>query len=386
MNAPDWLRAALEQVGEQACRERWGRRRMLGGSSLRPYQAQQLCRLIREAGYDLAVARARLDRRPSPSPVDAPELDELQISQWREPERAPLGPGWSVEAIPEDDEAEEPIGEAIERQCQRYRRARARAATIGPRVIRLQDGGPIGIVHFGDPHVDDDGCNWPALRRAVEVVSQTPHLYAGNVGDTVNNWVGRLVAKYAHQGATEEEGWRYARWLMQACPWLYVVGGNHDQWRGGMSMLRLLTEGAQIGLMAPDECRLELQWPGGGSFRLHVRHDFKGSSIYNKTHGLNRAVLWGQGWGDLYVCGHRHEWGEQHTEYEDGRVRWLLRVRGFKHFDEYARSKQFYDHQYGQTVTTIIDPDAHPADRVRVVVDVEEAAEMLAWLRRRRAA
>ena len=27
----------------------------------------------------------------------------------------------------------------------------------------------IGVIVFGDPHVDDDGCDWPALLRDVEL-------------------------------------------------------------------------------------------------------------------------------------------------------------------------------------------------------------------------
>lgn len=722
--APDWLTTLLDEWGAVVCAERWGRDRLMLAAGATSYRARHVIRLCRDAGWDLEAARAGVSgwapeprgNRPvekptipdrADSPRDGPPSD-LRISRWDEAPAPKPRASLTVQPIPEDDEAEEPIEEAIERQCRVYERSRARATTVGPRVVALSQPGPIALVHFGDPHLDDDGCNWPALRRAVEVVQRTPHMYAGNVGDTVNNWVGRLVEKYAHQRATEDEGWRYARWLMQAVPWIYVVAGNHDChdaetealtrrgwlrydeitdedevlsldpetgrsewvpiesrivrdhdgemvrietlsisalvtpnhrvlhrarvgrndwsgwryctadsmpsraavpvsasssavgvdlsdeqialagwiltdgcisngrvsiyqskdgteiarlllalelnhsvrirrrdvqevcgrmligeplperswaltaeasrevmawlpkkgvlpdwahdlstrqfeilldaiiagdgcwdgssagaktcavlhgrkefldsvqavavqhgwyariavaresdyrlnlcrretlqfdratavsrethagtvwcltvkhgnfmvrrngaahfsgncWKGGLHTLRLVSEGARIGLMAPDECRVELRWPGGESFRLHVRHDFKGSSIYNKTHGLQRSALW-DGWGDLYVCGHRHEWAHQRTEYEDGRVRDLLRVRGFKHFDEYARSRQFYDHTHGQTITTILDPDAHPADRVKVIVDVEEAADYLAWARRRRVA
>ena len=339
------------------------------------------------SGWDVETLKRMYSTRTGEIPAvtfPKPAVDDLTISRW---DAAPRGSnpscGFNVVALPEDSEQEEPIEQALKRQVEVYKRTRAKAIAEGPRVIQLESPGPIALVHFGDPHLDDNGCNWPAVLNAVETVARTPHMYAGNVGDTVNNWVGRLISKYGHQQATIEDGWRYARWLMLACPWLYVVGGNHDQWNGGMPILQQLTRDARVGIMAPDECRLEIRWPGGKSLNVHARHDFKGNSIYNKVHGLQRAALWGQGWADLYVCGHRHEWAEQTTEYEDGRVRTLLRVRGFKHYDEYARSLNFYDHKYGQTLTTILDPMAPPTDRVRVIVDVNEAAEILTWLRQR---
>jgi len=42
--------------------------------------------------------------------------------------------------------------------------------------------------------------------------------------------------------------------------------------------------------------------------------------------------------------------------------------------------------QHGHAPTLVLDPMGPPADRVRVVFDVEEAAAMVGWLRERRRA
>ena len=305
--------------------------------------------------------------------------------------QAPSGKGeqpttFRLVEIPEDAEAEEPIEDLIARQVATFKRASAKDRTIGERVVALPEDLPIAIVHFGDPHLDDDGCDWPALLSAVEVVQNTEGMYGGNIGDTVNNWVGRLVAKYADQHATEDEGWRMARWLMTSIGWIYIVGGNHDCWRGGFATLKALRQGASVGLLAPDECRIVLRWPDGSEYKVHARHDFKGHSQWNAMHGLMKAAKM-DGWGDLYIAGHRHTWGLATEENVDGRIRTGIRLRGFKYFDDYARRLGFHEQQQGQTVTTIIDPHAkHPAMRCRTYLDPEEAAAVLTWLRGRRKA
>ena len=38
--------------------------------------------------------------------------------------------------------------------------------------------GPIGILHFGDPHVDDPGTDWATLESHIKLVNDTPGLFA----------------------------------------------------------------------------------------------------------------------------------------------------------------------------------------------------------------
>jgi len=346
--------------------------------SIRPRRARQV------AAW---VAREGLRPMPIEEPPDPPKARDLPpISRWDSVPTPPptiAAPDFERIPIPEDAASEVDIDALIARQLGAFERKRAKMATLGPRQIKMP-AGPFAIVHFGDPHVDDDGCDWPALQRAVRTCSSTPGMYAGNIGDTVNNWVGRLVALYAEQQATDVDAWELARWLIRSVPWLYIVLGNHDLWNRGARIVQGLTEGTRIGLMAPDEVRLELLCPGAEPVKLHARHDFPGHSMWNSLHGLTRAGKL-DGWADLYVAGHRHIWATSRDEGADGRVRWAVRARGFKRFDSYARSKGFHEQQHGDTVTTVHDPThRHPAERVQVYLDVEEAAEVLTWKRNRR--
>jgi hypothetical protein len=606
--------------------------------------------------------------------------------------------------IPEDHSSETPIEELIARQMAVFRQAKARFTRFGPRQVKLP-GGPYAIAHFGDPHVDDDGCDWPALMRAIEIINKTEGMYAANGGDSSNRWVGFLQKKYGEQTATTADEDRLVEWLIGSTRWLYMLLGNHDCltpaaecltkrgwvtydqildddevlqlnpetgisewgpilgkvvrehdgevvqirsrsiditmtpnhrvlhqrasgkgpfkfspaselparfmlpvsgitdrpdypgvtddqlelfgwfltdgrkgvkgywriyqsrprgvkkiealiermgltpkhvirqreqrmllgrmmkkpplpahewkfraeesreitkllpergklpdwvnhlsarqfqilldammdgdgtwrgyahdtavihkdygflssvqaaasqhgwrariawarnrqeprlnlhkaptvtvapeqvstshytgpvwcltvqhgnffvrengkahftgncWRDGASLLTRMSEKTDVAMIAPDDIRLEILSPDGAPCRIHARHDFPGNSMWNPAHAPMRASKL-DGWGDIYIAFHRHIWVDHREECADGRVRWALRARGFKRFDDYARSKGFPEQQHGEILVTVHDPaNQHPGERVRVHLDVEEAAETLTWLRKRR--
>ncbi len=335
-------------------------------------------RLIRGRRAGLLRTGRQASRIETPGVSD----DLPHISRWDEPSRPTTPSGFHKINIPEDEEPS--IEELLSDQERRFHAAKKRAATLGVRQLKMPPG-PYAIAHFGDPHLDDDGCDWPALRRAVKVVASTQGMYAGNVGDVTNNWVGNLTRLHGEQHATVDDAWRLARWLLESVPWLYLVLGNHDLWNQGAGRYKLLTEQCRIGHMAPDEAKLELLSPGvERPLRLHIRHNFGGNSQWNDVHGPLKAAMM-DGWGDVYVAGHIHKWGKHSVEGPDGRIRWALRARGFKRFDSYARTLGYPEHQHGEVVTTVIDPThPHPAERVQVFLDIEEAAEVVTWKRKRR--
>ena len=58
------------------------------------------------------------------------------------------------------DEFDMPIEELIEARRERFKRYDGKRKKKHIRDIGVNIKGPIAITHFGDPHVDDDGCNW----------------------------------------------------------------------------------------------------------------------------------------------------------------------------------------------------------------------------------
>lgn len=403
------LEALIEAVGDQALSESWTRDECSNYCREQGFEkpvglGRALYAWLRDEGQISLRGRAlggekripetseksarsrteRTDNRPETPPM---------FGRWdQEPAPVEMG-GMSRVPIPEDDVFNEPLALIKKRKREESDRTLAKAKVYGPRTVRLKHPGPIMLVHFGDPHIDNPGCDFRQLEKDVEIVARTPHAYGGNIGDTRDNWVGRLERLYAHHGMTEDEGIELARWLMHAIPWIYIVGGNHDQWKDGMRLMNYLCAPdkpggawARVGHMASDECKVILEWPDKMTYRINARHDHKGHSMYNKNHGLNKKALF-NGWGDLFVAGHRHIWKWDHDEYPDGSVAACLRVRGYKAVDDYAIRLDCDVQKYGASIATVINPwHEHPFERVKAFQDLEEAADFLGWIRRRQVA
>ena len=56
--------------------------------------------------------------------------------------------------------------------------------------IDIHMDGPIGIAHFGDPHVDDDGTDLSQILSYISKINNTDGMFAGNLGDLQYNWIG----------------------------------------------------------------------------------------------------------------------------------------------------------------------------------------------------
>jgi transposase-like protein len=175
--------------------------------------------------------------------------------------------------------------------------------------VRINIDGPIGICHFGDPHVDDDGTDLPLLEKHINLCRDTKGLFAANVGDLQNNWVGRLSHLYGVQSTSAMESWALTEWLINSCDWLYLITGNHDEWSGVGDPLKWMMRGSK-GIFEPHGARLNLIFPNGKEVRINARHDFSGHSMWNVTHGPAKAVQ--MGWRDhILTCGHKHISGYQ---------------------------------------------------------------------------
>ena len=111
---------------------------------------------------------------------------------------------------------------------------------------RMKDDSPIGLLWFGDPHLDDNGCDWPVLRRHVELVQENDAVYGCGLGDYQNNWIGRLSRLYAHQDTSHDTAWRLVEWFIQNINPLILVGGGHDMWTGAGDPLKWMTDAHSI--------------------------------------------------------------------------------------------------------------------------------------------
>ena len=280
-----------------------------------------------------------------------------------------------------------PIEDLIQRRVEAARRKRSKAGIHTKTLVLPVE--PTGIMIFGDPHVDNEGCDWGSLRSHVELAASTEGVLASCVGDISDNWVGRLARIYSEASITAENGRRLSEWMFQQLDWIAVVGGNHDAWANGPGVdpMAWLSKQTRVMCYAPDEIRITLTWkdePELEPITWILRHDFGGRSWYHPTHGPNKEAML-DGRCNLLTAGHIHQWGQLTTEQRHGRITHALRVRGYKRSDTYARTRGFYEQEYGESVLVIIDPRASGPGRITVHWDLHKGCDHLTWLRSRAA-
>jgi hypothetical protein len=289
---------------------------------------------------------------------------------------------FSIGALPDDDVPVDQLVAHRKRQFE-HKRAHEEASKLIPVRVRIQ--GPVGLLHFGDPHVDDDGTDIAALEDHARLVRRTEGLMACNVGDSQNNWVGRLARLYAEQSTSAKQSWALTEWFLGLCDWLYIIGGNHDLWSGSGDPIKWMAR-QQDQLYKASECRIALNFPNGLSVRVNARHDHSGSSIWNPSHGPSKALM--LGFRDhIAIAGHKHE--SAHSILKDpisGIAMHAIKVASYKVFDRYAKEKGFRDQSLSPAVMTVINTrleEGHP-DLVKVFWCPHEGAEYLTFLRSRK--
>lgn len=302
-----------------------------------------------------------------------------------------LPPRPSEVELPDFPSEDISVEDIIDLQARRYeaRKSSHDAHTWFP--VKVLDDQPIGILWFGDPHLDDNGCNWPALQRDVNLFAKTPGLYGANIGDTTNCWGGRLIRKYADQDTSAKTARRLAEWflLKSGVRWLVWLYGNHEHMGDGSHVLAEMAKryGTNCVVMHDWEARFVVRFPDDPGFRVFAAHDFPGNSMWNPLHGHVKAARF-QNSIDLAVAGHKHNWGISQWELgEQQCAPMMVRVRGYKHMDDFARRIGANEQEEGQSILTVFNPKAKSrAGRVQAFVDVEAGADFLKHLRGSRCA
>jgi hypothetical protein len=293
-------------------------------------------------------------------------------------------PQFEVAPIPSEHLSRE---ELIAFRKKQFQAKRAHQEAKRLRDVRVRLIGPIGIVHFGDPHVDDDGTDIGLLEDHMQIVKKTEGLFGANLGDLSNNWIGRLARLWAQQGTSSAQAWQLVEWMCHYIDWLYLVGGNHDAWSGTGDPLKWIMGQAQTAFDYSG-VRINLKFPNGKAVRINARHDFSGNSMWNPAHGPMKAVQ--GGWRDhMLTCGHKHTSfvGGPLKDPATGLLSWSIRCAGYKVFDRYVEENGFPDQNAFPACVTIIDPRFADDDTrlITVIPDVAEGADFLKWKRRKAA-
>lgn len=275
-----------------------------------------------------------------------------------------------------------PIDKILDIMCERFDKRKELSDATKWMPFNVNTDKPIALVAIGDPHIDDNGCNMRQLRRDIDIMSKTKGMYAMNIGDTTNNWAGKLAKLYADQDSSEETAHRLIEWFFKdsGINWLIMIAGNHQLW-ANMPFVRELCK--NICPMVDWRAQFKLVFKNGRECLIDAAHNFSGHSQWNNLHSAQKASVMG-GNADIYVSGHTHEWGlAQHEEPTTGRVYHLVKARGYKHIDKYAEKLGYEPQQYGSSVVMVIDPKASGTGFVKCFADVKEGADYLNYLRNR---
>jgi hypothetical protein len=295
-------------------------------------------------------------------------------------EEAQLDKGYILPEIPDDDL---PIEDVIDHLKKRFSKRKENKEAKHWMNVDMKSDMPIGLLWLGDPHIDDNYCDWGQLTTHVDLIKGTDGLYGCSVGDYQNNWIGRLARLYAEQDTSSKTAWRLVEWLISNMDPLILIGGNHDMWSGSGDPLKWIAGSHTI--HEEWECKVSLNFPNGRKCRIHAAHDMSGHSQWNSLHGQTKMARFKQH-AELYISGHRHNWGLAQIEnVERKTTSWLARARGYKFHDTYAVVKGFDQQNFGQAILQVIDPhNDSPVSWVQCFADPLEGVDYLQYRRQLR--
>lgn len=319
--------------------------------------------VISHVARDLGMARTTVDdwyktldtERPAPPKIELPEFAEPDIE----------------------------VDDIIDTMCKRFERRQTNHKQKQWFPIKVNHKKAIGLAMIGDPHVDDDGCNWPLLKHHCELLDKTEGLYAVNIGDSENAWAGRLQKLYAEQETSRTTAHRLSEWFLNdsGIDWICWLMGNHDLWTELPEIFR--AKNVKRIPMEDWQARFRLVFPNGRECRIWAAHNFKGHSQWNSVHGMQKAAHM-KDFAHIYAAGHTHNWACHQEEHgHSNEVYWLVRSRGYKFIDQYAEILGHFPQQEGASITCIIDPNAKSAAGfVTAFADMDLAVDYLNFLRR----
>lgn len=265
----------------------------------------------------------------------------------RSSDKPAVGLGWQSEGVTAGELPDE--DEVFRRACAAWQGTQRLIDRKASQLVRFDDTPAICLVFAGDQHLGNAGTDYPRAFREAELVRDTPGMVAWLMGDLLDNFViGKLrQARDASTISIPDEWALVRRYLRIIGPKLVgVTSGNHDQWStmlAGVDYFREVLAGVAPGaLYDSDDSRVAVRVGGenGHTFRLRMRHKWRGTSIYSPTHGQERAARWDDD-ADIFVGAHTHAAGVSREFTVGGASKLAVQVGAYKRYDAYARREGF---------------------------------------------
>jgi hypothetical protein len=250
--------------------------------------------------------------------------------------------------------------EEIKRHArERYRLKAARSEQKDDQHIRFSHG-PVAIFFIGDQHFGNAGTDVERAYAEQELILSTPGAYVWQMGDVIDNFiVGKLMVENFKSGAAIMEQWWLAENYLQnfGDRLLAFCAGNHGMWTLKMVGIDYNKNITPSGVLYDgDEIKASVH-VGDKEFRVWSRHKWRGNSMYNPTHGMERACRFDSPNYDAFVGAHVHR-GAMAREFVHDRRRKVAMLSGaYKIHDDFATSVGFEDHDASTAVALVLHED-----------------------------
>jgi len=268
-------------------------------------------------------------------------------------ESSGLRPGDPL-VVPDEDEV-------YQRACQEWQKTAQIEKSRQSQYIKI-DTGPACLAFAADHHFGSSGTDIEAAFKEAELVVSTPGMFLVLIGDMLDQFIiGTLRRARDTARFSIPDEWALVRkYLDLVAPVLVVsVGGNHENWAelltGVDYFASTLAQIKRDCIYDAHDVNVTLEvdgvsWPG------RVRHQWLGTSMYNDTHGIERAVkfderfTWGAG-------AHTHRGGVVRSYTADGNAGMAVVAGSYKRVDNYARRKGYVKPGPYMAVAILFDPE-----------------------------
>jgi len=222
------------------------------------------------------------------------------------------------------------------------------------------DHGPIALVNMADLHLGEQGVNYPRIEAEAALIGSTPGMFVVGVGDWVNQYIVGKLKDYRNKTRLNiPDEWALLRIVlgMLGDSLVALVLGNHDNWLEtlvGISYFEAVLEGlSPTVLYEPYDVLINVTI-GEWTVPLRARHKWRGSSIYNDTHGIERAAKFDKN----FVIGmgaHTHASGLVREFNNAGETGMAMLAGSYLEVSEFAQKQGFAHPNTSTAVAVVID-------------------------------
>jgi len=252
-----------------------------------------------------------------------------------------LAPQPKIEGLTNEDEEYAP-DELWQAAFKAQLRTTQVAEKRGRRKITIpQPKRPFALAFLSDLHLGNASTDYQTLKHDVDLIAETPRMWSGFHGDGIDNWiVGKLAGLQRGQPIPFDAEVQLLTTVLETLEGklLWVVAGNHDNWTvklAGIDRIKEALRGTRV-LYDRYEVAFDLMY-GERSIAFKVRHQWKYSSIFNATHGIEVGWQRGDTDFDIGLGGHTHIGTLCRPFIRHGRRRYAILTGTYKVDGDYGR-------------------------------------------------